>query len=400
MSEESRDFIRNDDPNLGGFVVGYPTSPPKKVRRRSLGTEIVPKPKDADYCYSIPPLIDEVEELILARVPRSEYWNFFRVCKRFLALLKSGELYKIRSELGHKELSVFVSPGGDRTWWEFDRHFKSCRKLPNLPAEESFIRGDRESLCAGTHLLVSGIEVEGLVWWRYDMKANIWSRGPSMINPRCLFASATCGSHGYVAGGFGMVETGWEVMNCADRYNPETKSWEPLPNMIRKRKHCSGCYMDNKFYVIGGTDPEGRYLSCAEAFDMEKKKWELIPDMLEPDDAQDQDLSYTSPPLIAVVNNELYFLKTSTNELKVYIKRTNSWKKMGTVPVRADATLGWGIAFKSLGNELLAIQSSQNGPSLLHTCCPNLNAEELRWEALEHGKNPTCFIVNCSVMAA
>ncbi|XP_062010332.1 F-box/kelch-repeat protein At3g27150 [Rosa rugosa] len=420
MSKESRDS------NLGDFGLGYHTSPPEKVRRRSsmsssfdgvsfsskefmqfdcaltlsLGTNIVPKPKDADYCYSIPPLIEEVEALILARAPRSEYWKFFLVNKRFLALLKSGELYKIRSELGLKELSIFVSPCGERKWWEFDRQFKSCRKLPILPADETFIRGDRESLCAGTHLLVSGREIEGLVVWRYDMEANIWSRGPSMINPRCLFASATCGSYGYVAGGFGMVATGWEVMDFAERYIPQTKSWEPLPNMIKKRRYCSGCYMDNKFYVIGGRDPDGRGLSCAEAFDMEKKTWELIPDMLEVDDAQDQTLNNQSPPLIAVVNNELYSLETRTNELKVYMKRSKSWKKLGTVPVRADTTLGWGIAFKSLGNELLVIQSSQYGPSLLYTCCPNPNAEELQWEALEHGKNPTCFIVNCSVIAA
>ncbi|RXH69614.1 hypothetical protein DVH24_037398 [Malus domestica] len=72
----------------------------------SLGT--VPcKPQDADY--TIHPLIDEVEALILARVPRSEYRKFCTINKRFFALLKSGELYKIRAELGIKEPSVFVS---------------------------------------------------------------------------------------------------------------------------------------------------------------------------------------------------------------------------------------------------------------------------------------------------
>ncbi|RXH89262.1 hypothetical protein DVH24_031619 [Malus domestica] len=53
----------------------------------SLGT-VPRKPQDADY--TIPPLIDEVEALILARVPRSEYRKFCTINKRFFALLKSG----------------------------------------------------------------------------------------------------------------------------------------------------------------------------------------------------------------------------------------------------------------------------------------------------------------------
>ncbi|VVA26783.1 PREDICTED: F-box/kelch-repeat [Prunus dulcis] len=356
------------------------------------------KPQDADY--AIPPLIDEVEALILARVPRSKYHNFCSVNKRFLALLKSGELYKIRTELGIKEPSVFVSHYGEDTWWEFDRQFRSCRKLPILPSDTCFTTGDRESLCVGTHLIVSGKEMEGVVVWRYDMEANQWSKGPCMINPRCMFASASCGSYGYVAGGVG-IASGWKAMNSAERYNPNTKSWEPLPDMKRKRRNCSGCYLANKFFVIGGKDWDGNDLKCVEAFDVEKNTWDLIPDMLEADWAN---LNNPSPPLIAVLANQLYSLETSTNELKVYLKKSKSWKKLGVVPVRADATSGWGIAFKSLGDELLVIQSSSNefaGPARICTCCPDPNAEELQWQVLEHGHtHPTRFIVNCSVMAA
>ncbi|TQD78488.1 hypothetical protein C1H46_035978 [Malus baccata] len=364
----------------------------------SLGT-VPRKPQDADY--TIPPLIDEVEALILARVPRSEYRKFCTINKRFFALLKSGELYKIRAELGIKEPSVFVSQHGENTWWEFDRQFRFCRKLPILPSDSCFTSSDRESLCAGTHLLVSGREIEGVVVWRYDMEANQWGKGPSMISPRCMFASATCGSYAYVAGGMGLASD-WKAMDSAERYNPGTKSWEPLPNMERERRSCSGCFLDNKFFVIGGKDRHGSDLFCAEAFDIEKHTWELIPDMLEADWTT---LSNPSPPLIAVVANQLYSLETSTNELKVYLKQSKAWKKLGVVPVRADATSGWGVAFKSLRDELLVIQSSLDsyagGPALIYTCRPDPTADELQWQALEHGHSrPTRFIVNCSVMAA
>ncbi|XP_048433706.1 F-box/kelch-repeat protein At3g27150-like [Pyrus x bretschneideri] len=364
----------------------------------SLGT-VPRKPQDTDY--TIPPLTDEVEALILARVPRSEYPKFCTINKRFFTLLKSGELYKIRAKLGIKEPSVFVSQHGENTWWEFDRRFRFCRKLPILPSDLCFASSDRESLCAGTHLLVSGREIEGVVVWRYDMEANQWSKGPSMISPRCMFASATCGSYAYVAGGMGLASD-WKAMDSTERYDPGTKSWEPLPNMKQERRGCSGCFLDNKFYVIGGKDRHGSDLFCAEAFDIEKHTWELIPDMLEADWAT---LSNSSPPLIAVVASELYSLKTSTNELKVYLKQSKAWKKLGVVPVRADATSGWGVGFKSLGDELLVSQSSSDanagGPALMYTCCPDPTADELQWQALEQGhSHNTRFIINCSVMAA
>ncbi|CAL5443562.1 unnamed protein product [Camellia sinensis] len=229
----------------------------------SSGTE----PQDADYSY-IPSLDYELEGQILARIPRSEYWKLCLVNRRCLTLLKSGELFKIRRELGVKESSVLMAPIGENSWWACDREFKTRRKLPNLQTDFCFISGDKESFCAGTHLLVSGREVDGLVTWRYELAMNRWCKGPLMITPRCLFASATCGTFAFVAGGVG-IEPNSEVYDTAEKYNPETKSWEPLQRMKTKRKLCAGCYMDNKFYVIGGRNEDGE-LTCGEFFDEEK----------------------------------------------------------------------------------------------------------------------------------
>jgi hypothetical protein len=83
------------------------------------------------------------------------------------------------------------------------------------------------------------------------------------------------------------------------------------------------------------------YITCAEAFDEQKNDWDLIPNMLE-----DSPVSVSqSPPIVAVVNNELYSLEASSNELKIYLKGSNSWKNLGPVPVKTDVTKGWGIAF-------------------------------------------------------
>lgn len=358
------------------------------------------EPQDADYSY-VPTLNYEVVNLILARVPRSEYWKLPFVDKRISSLLKSGELFKIRKDIGVRESSVFIFATGDKSWWAFDRQFSSRRKLPDLPADCCFSFGDKESLCAGTHLLISGREINGVVVWRYELETNGWRKGPSMINPRCLFASASSGTVAFVAGG--VTGTGVEVLNSAEKYNPETRSWEALPRMQQARKLCSGCYMDNKFYVIGGINEKGKGLTCAEAYDENKRAWEPIPDMLENPPVA----TFQSPPLIAVVNNELYSLESSSNQLKMYMKASKTWKKLGPVPVRADSNKGWGVAFKSLGNELLVIGASTSTVSYsgdgmaIYTCCPDSEAEELQWRPLECSRNRLSnFILNCSVMVA
>ncbi|XP_022156512.1 F-box/kelch-repeat protein At3g27150 [Momordica charantia] len=368
------------------------------------------KSQDADY--SIPSLGEELELSILARFPQSEQWKLASVSKRYLDLVKSGELFKIRKEIGYKEPYVFMLASGESSWMVFDRTFQTCRRLPILPSDTCFLDADKESLCAGTHLIVTGRELTGGANWRYQLVENIWIKGSSMISPRCLFASASCGTNAFVAGGialefsaegaFGMgMEYGQTVLNTAEKYNPESLLWEPLPNMHQARKKCSGCFMDNKFYVIGGRDRDGNHLTCGEVFDEEKNSWDLIENMLE-----DAPISTSqSPPLVAVVNNELYSLEPSSNALKVYLKRRNEWKNLGPVPVLAVVNRGWGVAFKSLGDELLVIgassESSTNNSMSIYTCTPDPRAERLQWRRLDCGTNHLSpFILNCCVMVA
>ncbi|KAM7278945.1 hypothetical protein ACFE04_006079 [Oxalis oulophora] len=371
------------------------------LKKAMIGNSSDLESQDADYTHDLPQLSDELESMILARFPRSEYWKLYSLNKRFLSLVKSGEIFKIRQEIGFKESSVFMLANGDNRWSAFDRIFGSHRKLPEIQSDMNFILGDKESLCAGTHLIVSGKEIGGVVIWRFELETNKWVKGPSMENPRCLFASASCGSFAFVAGGIG-TESGYGILNTAEKYNPDRKSWEPIRRMHKKRKLCSGCYMDKKFYVIGGRDPDGNYLTCGEAYDEKTNTWELIPNMLEEEIPV---ATYQSPPLVAVVNNNLYSLETTSNELKVYEKTSKRWKNLGQVPVRADANKGWGVAFKSLGDELLvigasAISSSDNSMAI-YTCCPNSDDKALAWKPLQCGDNGLShFILNCSVMFA
>jgi N-acetylneuraminic acid mutarotase len=236
------------------------------------------------------------------------------------------------------------------------------------------------------------MEMDGAVIWRYELTTNEWFKGPSMITPRCRFASASYDTFAYVAGGL-ETENCIEDLNSAEKYNSQNQTWQKLPNMNKKRKSCSGCYLDNKFYVIGGQDEQNNDLTCGEFFDEMTNKWYLIPNML-----KDIVLSSSRSPLIAVVNNELYTLDASSNEVKVYVKGTNSWKKLGFVHVRDNKQVDYGVAFKSLGNELLVIGTTSNS---CYTCLPHPHLEVLEWKQIVCGSgNLNPFIHNCAVMLA
>lgn len=365
----------------------------------NAGSVEISKPQDADYSY-VPPLSDDLALMILARVPLWEQRKLCFVNARYLGLLRSGDLYKIRREIGVLETLVFLLSSGELHWRVVNPRTGQSRTLPVLPADLCFEAGDKESLCVGTHLLLSGREFQGLVIWRYELSMDQWIKGPSMISPRCLFASANCGDFACAAGG--VVNGSSDVSNLAEKYDPEIKLWKSLPGMIRRRKLCSGCYMDKKFYVIGGVDELGRDLTCAEFYDAEKNTWVLVPDMI-----MGAPSTYSrSPPLIAVANNELYLLDPLTNQLKVYLKESNSWKALGDAPIKVNFSMGWGVAFKSLGDELLVIGAAEHSPTglarmMMFTCCPDPRANDLQWQFVDtSGNYMSAFIFNCSVMIA
>lgn len=365
------------------------------------------EPEDADYSI-LPQCSDELEAVLFPRIPIEletmilartgilEYKKLSSLSKRISQVIGNGDLLKERRMNGIREVSVFMLASGEENWRAFNQQFTMHKSLPRLPSDDVFKSGDKESLCAGTHLLVCGHDFGGPVIWTYEAVMDEWYKGPSMVEHRCLFASASCGDFAYAAGGIGL-ETN-DVLCSAEKYDPVTKSWDLLPKMKEERKMCAGAYMDNKIYVVGGQDKNGDGLTCAEVFDLEKKMWVKIPGML------NGLTTSQSPPLLAVVNNDLYLFETSSNSLMVYLKDCNSWKNVGPVPVRADLNRGWGIAFKSLGNELLVIGSSNISPSGrgIYTCCPNPNSENQKW-VLRDGSgesNRSHFIMNCTIMVA
>ncbi|KAG2315604.1 hypothetical protein Bca52824_018726 [Brassica carinata] len=208
--------------------------------------------------------------------------------------------------------------GGRSSWQMFDKDFENFRRLPNVPSSDyTFFHSDKETISVGTQLIVIGTELEGTVVWRYELENHKWFRGPSMISPRVMYGSASWGSNAFFAGGIKMDNNMVPVVvSTVEKYNSDTKMWTMLNGMHKRRKFSSGCFLGGKFYVIGGRDENDENLTCGEIYDEANSSWELIPDML-------KDITFMSsqsPPLIAVVEDNLYLLDSSLNELRVYDK--------------------------------------------------------------------------------
>ncbi|CAG7906640.1 unnamed protein product, partial [Brassica rapa] len=236
---------------------------------------------------------------------------------------------------------IFQNLAGVGSNWEmFDKDFKTFWRLPKVHSSDyCFFHTDKETICVGTHLIVIGRAIEGIVVFRYELENHKWFKGPSMITPRVMYGSASHGKTAFFAGGIQKDDNGNPiVVRTVEKYNADAQSWTIINGMHKARKFSSGCFLRGKFYVLGGRDENDKHLTCGESYDEATKSWELIPDML-------KDMTFhtpsQSPPLIAVVDDNLYILETFLNELRVYDINTNIWKKLGVVPVSANTTFGW-----------------------------------------------------------
>ncbi|VVB09454.1 unnamed protein product [Arabis nemorensis] len=151
----------------------------------------------------------------------------------------------------------------DNTRWTlFDKDFQSFQKLPKVPFDYCFRCADRETICAGTQLIIVGRETEGIVVWRYELEMNKWFKGPAMIEPRVMYGSASRGNDAFFAGGIKIHENGIsEVVSTAEKFSANTKTWTVIHEMHKRRKFCSGCFLHGKFYVIGGRDENNQHLT-------------------------------------------------------------------------------------------------------------------------------------------
>ncbi|XP_027124798.2 F-box/kelch-repeat protein SKIP11-like [Coffea eugenioides] len=342
----------------------------------------------------------------LLRCSRADYGTIASLNQSFRSLIRRGDLYKLRRQLGIVEHWVYVSCSL-LEWEAFDPLRRRWMSLPKMISNECFLFSDKESLAVGTELLVFGKEIESQVIYKYSILTNAWSFGVRTNIPRWLFGSASLGEIAIVACG---CDSKGNLLSSAELYNSMTESWCTLPRMHKPRKLCSGVFIDSKFYVIGGVgigNPSAsdgaslKVLTCGEVYDLRTGTWFEIPDMYPQcarEGTYDSPATTRAPALLAVVKNELYAAYCDEKEVWKYDKQRNMWITIGRLPEQATSMNGWGLAFRACGNQLMVI----GGLRALNGGCIDINAWEpdegpLEWTFLGT-KHSGSFVYNCAVM--
>lgn len=335
----------------------------------------------------------------LIRCSRADYGSIASLNRSFRSLVRSGELYKLRRNKGVVEHWVYFSCQL-LEWEAFDPIRRRWMHLPRMYSNDCFVFADKESLAVGTELLVFGKNSMAHVIYRYSLLTNTWTTGMSMNEPRCLFGSASLREIAILAGG---CDSDGNILSSAELYNSETREWTTLPSMKKARKMCSAVFMDGKFYVIGGIGgADSKLLTCGEEYDLENGTWTEILNMspVRTGAPRDNEPPATSeaPPLIAVVNNELYAADYAAMQVRKYNKESRFWITVGRLPERADSMYGWGLAFRACGDRLIVIGGPRNsGEGFIEVNSWVPSEEPPRWDVLGQ-KRSASFVYNCAVM--
>ena len=104
-----------------------------------------------------------------------------------------------------------------------------------------------------------------------------WRRGPDMRVARVGLAAAYLAGGYYVIGGYNQI-SGEDTQRSVERLDVATMQWGACAPLLVPRYGHSACACEGKLYVMGG-DHAGALIPFAERYDPETNTWERLPDM-------------------------------------------------------------------------------------------------------------------------
>ncbi len=239
-------------------------------------------------------------------------------------------------------------------------------------------------------------EYEGLIWvigafktntfpneepadfvWIFDPAEEEWIQGPAIPNSRKRGSSGLVVHNGkfYIIAGNTAGHSGGYVP-WLDSYDPETGSWQQLPNAPRARDHFHAAVIGNNLYAVGGRRSGGTggtfkpVIPEVDVFNLSSLSWSTLP--------QSQNLpTPRGAPSVAVFNNrllviggevrdEIVYGQLTTDALNIteeYNPANGSWTRIGDLNHERHGTqaiVSGGGVFVTAGSPNLGGGSQKN----------------------------------------
>ena len=247
-------------------------------------------------------LSSDVQREVLLRIPYQFHDKFRAVCRSWETVIDSPGFLEDREKLGKREhlicimqtLQILHDPGV-RAWSSsisntgitvYDPVTGRWGRIPPAPIRNLF-PSKCELLCVcGKLVLLGGCSLADHNMrnpvFIYDFQSRKWRQGADMPTSRSGFACSVASSEAgkaliYVAGG---SDGHGNILATAEAYDVEADSWVILPPMTENRKNGLGVFMEGKFMVVSGSNPEHPYgLTSAEVLDTKTSTWNSLQGM-------------------------------------------------------------------------------------------------------------------------
>ncbi|XP_018462350.1 putative F-box/kelch-repeat protein At1g27420 [Raphanus sativus] len=280
----------------------------------------------------IPGLLDEVAELCLTRIPRSEFRTISHVCSRWRRLIMREEQF----------MCVLM----DNMYSEvFDGSGNTMGQIPPVPGPLKcgyglMVLDGRKIVLVGGKYKARRSKVRGLKVRRafevrepaftnavsanvheFNPATNRWRKLADMNIPRHNFACAEVEGLLYVIRGYSADDV--SILN-AEVYNPKTNKWSLMDCPHHPNFSPAFAFSFNtKLFVVGN---KSRFI---DIYDPRKKTWEEL------DSRRKLDVySYT------VVSNKVYFLNRYRSGVGVFDPEKNSWSSVDVPKTFSRSSLG------------------------------------------------------------
>ena len=107
-----------------------------------------------------------------------------------------------------------------------------------------------------------------------DLKGE-WTKTEPMQKRRCWVAAVNCDGVVYAIGGRSGVDKS-TALKTVEQIDSSTNKWKYVSDMNFKRSEHAACVLQNKIYVVGGLDADGKVVTQIECYDPMSDTWSIV----------------------------------------------------------------------------------------------------------------------------